>query len=238
MPGAHQLALGIGLSDSATFDNFYSGANAQLVAELRRAEEPFLLLWGRTGSGKSHLLQALCHETGRRGLTPAYLPLKEVIGASTALLEDLEQLPLICIDDVQAVAGRGEWEEALFALYNRVREVGAHMVVTASGPPASLGIALADLVSRLGWGPVYQLHGLDDEQKIEALQLRARRRGLELPEEVGRYLLKRVPRDTHTLFAWLDRLDQASLIAQRRLTVPFVRAHLEQGEGESSRPPG
>lgn len=221
-----QLALGIGLSDSATFENFFEGDNAQLVNELHRGAEPFVLLWGKSGSGKSHLLQALCRKAGQRGEAVAYLPLKECIKASTELLENLEQMPLICFDDIEAIAGHDDWEQALFGLYNRVRDAGGRMVVTANGPAASLGIRLADLVSRLGWGPVYQLQPLDDGQKIAALRLRAQHRGLEMSVEVGRYLLKHLPRDTHSLFDCLERLDQASLEAQRRLTIPFVREHL------------
>ena len=115
----------------------------------------------------------------------------------------------------------------LFDLYNRVREQHKHIRLSANGSPKSIAFGLADLVSRLSWGPVFQLHGLDDTKKIIALQLRAHQRGFDLPEEVARYLLKHHPRDMHSLFALLNRLDTASLQAQRRLTIPFVKAWID-----------
>jgi DnaA family protein len=139
------------------------------------------------------------------------------------LLEGLEQQALIAIDDVQAIAGMPQWEEALFHLYNRVRDYGHRLVVSATVAPAGLTLTLPDLISRLGWGPVFQLATLSDADKRAALQMRARRRGLELGNEVAEYLLRRCPRDMDSLFSLLNQLDRASLVAQRRLTIPFVR---------------
>lgn len=221
-----QLALRIGLRDSATFANFYAGDNAAVLHVLQQADEPFIYLWGTQGSGRSHLLQAACHaETGRGG-APAYLPLGELAPAGVGLLEGLEQMSLICLDDVQAIAGDAAWEEGLFHLYNRIREAGGRLLAAADASPLTLGINLADLRSRLGWGPVFQLQGLDDAGKLAALQLRARARGMALSDEVGSYLLRHSPRDMRALFDLLERLDRASLTAQRRLTIPFIREFL------------
>jgi len=139
------------------------------------------------------------------------------------MLEGLEQQAVVTVDDVHAIAGQAAWEEALFHLFNRLREAGNRLVVSARGAPAALNLQLPDLVSRLGWGPVFQLQPLDDDGKRAALQLRARQRGMELPDEVAWYLLRRSPRDMDSLFELLQRLDVASLAAQRRLTIPFVR---------------
>ena len=89
--------------------------------------------------------------------------------------------------------------------------------------PAELGLGLPDLATRLAWGLVLHVAELKDEEKINALRLRAQQRGFELPLEVGRYLLQRSPRNMVALFDLLDHLDQASLAAQRKLTIPFVR---------------
>ncbi len=218
-----QLTLRIGLRDSATFANFFAGDNAAALHLLQQATETFVYLWGGRGSGCSHLLQAACHAETARGGSPAYLPLADMAQAGGELLEGLEQMSLVCLDDIQAVIGDAAWEEALFHLYNRVRDAGGHLLAAADASPAALGVALADLRSRLAWGPVFQLQPLDDAGKLAALQLRARARGMELNEEVGTYLLRRAPRDMHALFELLERLDQASLAAQRRLTIPFVR---------------
>jgi DnaA family protein len=224
MSVAHpQLPLGIGLKDAATFDNFYSAGNELALEALQQGNDRMLYLWGPTGCGKSHLLQALCHETAANGQSPVYLPLEELKMLSPELLEGLEQQALIAVDDIQAIAGVCQWEEALFHLYNRVRDGGQRLVVSATVTPAGLGLTLPDLISRLGWGPVFRLTSLTDTDKRAALQMRARRRGLEMGNEVAEYLLRHCPRDMDSLFNLLNQLDQASLAAQRRLTIPFVR---------------
>jgi len=228
-----QLALNLRLKDSACFANFYAGRNAEALDCLRRAldsmatgqlSERVIFLWGAGGSGRTHLLQALCHRAqAEHGQTFAYLPFNELATLSPALLDGLESSPLVCFDDLQAVAGVRIWEEALFALVERLRAQQGLLVVAASAAPAHIGLTLPDLVTRLTWGPIYPLHALSDEEKLAALQLRAQRLGLELPTDVASYVLARHPRDMHSLFAWLDRADRRSLVAQRRLTIPFVR---------------
>lgn len=217
-----QLPLGVQLRDSATFASFYPAQNRQLLAALKETPETCVYFWGKAGTGKSHLLQALCHEKTLNGSRVAYLPLAEA-GLMPAMLEDMDQFDLVCVDDIQSVAGKKGWEIALFHLYNRIQNRAGRLVISANQAPASLPLRLPDLASRLGWGLVFQLHELADEDKQFALQLRAQARGLELSDEVAAYLLRRTPRDMRSLFALLERLDEASLAAQRKLTIPFVR---------------
>lgn len=224
-----QLPLPISLSSPASFSNFLVGKNAAAVHLLRLGKEPFVYLWGPLGSGRSHLLQAACHAHARAGGLQAYLPLADLAALGTAVLEDMEQMGLICLDDLQAVAGDVEWEEALFHLYNRVRVTGGSMLASADCSPAALKIQLPDLHSRLAWGPVFQLHMLDDDGRLEALRMHASGRGLELDDEVGNYLLRHCSRDMHKLYGLLGQLDRASMIARQRLTIPFVRKILGTG---------
>lgn len=218
----YQLPLQVRLNDTTTFENFFVGKNVQLVNVLQTASEPTLLFWSAEPAGKTHLLQAVCHaaESG------FYLPLCDWRSLEPAILEGLEQFAFVCLDDLHAIAGRAEWEIQLFHLFNRIRDSGGHLYISARAAPSHLGITLADLVSRLGWGSVYHLQPLDDAQKVQALQMRATKRGLVMSDEVASYLLNHYPRDMHNLFAILDRLDEASLQAQRRLTVPFIKQHL------------
>lgn len=222
-----QLPLGIGLRDDASFDNFFPGANAEAVSAVQcsaRGEgEKIIYLWGGLGAGKTHLLQAACHRAGAHGQAAAYVPLAQAGEFSPSMLEGLERLALVCIDDIQAIAAQPAWETALFHFYNRLRDSGAHCVIAASAAPGSLGLSLPDLVSRLAWCLVLHLAPLDDEELLAALQLRARNRGLEMPEDVAQFLLRRHNRDMPVLFALLERLDHASLAARRRLTIPFVK---------------
>jgi DnaA family protein len=143
------------------------------------------------------------------------------------VLEDLEELDVICVDDVDKIAGHSNWEQALFHLYNRLRESSKPMVVTGRTSPRALGLQLTDLTTRLGWGLVFQLKALADDEKVRVLQQRAVARGFELPVDVGDFLLRRCPRDMGALFDLLNQLDEASLAAQRRLTVPFVKTLLD-----------
>ena len=226
-----QLVLGLQLLDSARFSNFVAGKNRELLEQLQRlatlAGRGQLLCWGQRGSGKTHLLQAACHQVTEQNHTAAYLSLDDVAELPPALLEGWENHALVCLDNVQAIAGQADWEEAVFHLYNRLRDRQHSLVVSAGVAPAQLPLSLADLRSRLGAGLIYQLQPPDDEQSLEALQLRARLRGFELPEETGRYLLKRMPRDLPALMKLLEQLDAASLEAHRRLTIPFTKTVLD-----------
>jgi DnaA family protein len=130
---------------------------------------------------------------------------------------------MVCLDCLTAVAGRSDWELAIFNLYNRLREQGKRLLVAAEQSPRELALGLEDLRSRLQWGLTYQVHCLTDEEKHQALQMRARARGLELSDDVAQYIIQRLPRDTNELFWQLARLDHASLAEQRKLTIPFVK---------------
>ncbi|RMG54526.1 MAG: DnaA regulatory inactivator Hda, partial [Gammaproteobacteria bacterium] len=195
----HQLPLDIRLRADSGFETFLPGANAVALAAVRsQAEgtgEPQLLLWGGADTGKTHLLQAACHEQARRALPVVYLPMQQMLEAGPGLFQGLEGLPLICIDDVQVLAGRPEWEEALFHLINRLRSAEGRLLMAARGNPRHAPWQLPDLHSRLEWGPVFQLQPLDEEGRLEAMRLHARQRGMEIPNEVGRYLLRQYPRD-------------------------------------------
>lgn len=224
-----QLALPLGLRDDATFDNFFQGVNAHCVAALMASASgqryPFIYLWGQSGAGRSHLLQAACHLATQKNRSCVYLPLS-ASGLAPQILQDLEHINLVCIDDIEAIAKNKSWEEGLFNLYNRIRDNNQTLLIVGAHPPQRLGLELADLVSRLAWGVVFQLHVLSDEDKLAALALRSKLRGLVLSEDVGHFLLRRCPRDMTQLFTILDTLDKASLQAQRKLTIPFVKSVL------------
>lgn len=224
-----QLPLGIKLRDEATFANYHAGPNAQVIAGLRElaspagAQQSQIYLWGASGSGRSHLLQAACHEAAASGLLAMYLPLSDLLDHDPSLFEGMEQFDLLCLDELESLAGNPGWEEGLFHLYNRLRDHGGKLLVAADAAPRALGLTLPDLSSRLAWGVVFQLQNLDDQDKQQMLQLRAALRGLQLPDEVARYILSRGARGMGELFTALERLDQASLQAQHRLTIPFVK---------------
>lgn len=226
-----QLTLGLSLKDEATFDNFYAGQNAETVAELKKTAsgngEKFIYLCAGRGQGLSHLLQASCHFAHQHKLTSVYLPLANLSAFSPEILLGLESLGLVCIDDLHLIAGHQEWEEAIFHFYNRLYEAGGSLIIAAHDLPKSIHLTLPDLTSRLSWGIIFQLHSLADEEKLHVLIMRAKRRGITLSDEVGKYILTHCPRHMGTLFAALDVLDKTSLAAQRKLTIPFVKEVLQ-----------
>ncbi len=217
-----QLPLGVRLNEAARFDTFVAGDNRELVARLAGSEPPRLLwLWGRAGSGKTHLLQAACAAVGRRGGAATYIDL--AAAATPALLDGCEGLDLVCLDALDHVAGDARWNAAVFRLHTLMQDGTGRLLVASTAPPSTLDFHLADLRSRLLAAPIHQLRELDDEGRIAVLERRAAGLGLELPREAAWYLLQHRPRDMHSLCDALDRLDEAALAAQRRLTVPFLR---------------
>lgn len=224
-----QLALNMQLRDDTTLDSFlpapvFEPLLAALRGQATSVGEPLVFIHGSTGSGKSHLLQAACH------LLPAascYLPLTELLALPAAeLLQGLEDRRLVCLDDLDAVAGDDAWELALFHFCNRARAAGCRLLCSASASPRRVPVVLPDLRSRLGWGPVFLLPTPDDERKQAILRYRARCRGLDMPAEVSRFLVSRAPRGLAELMALLESLDARSLAEQRALTVPFVKQAL------------
>jgi DnaA-homolog protein len=224
-----QLPLGVRLPDRAVFASFLPARNREAVEHVQRLAggEASGIVWicGPDGSGKSHLLQAVCARAGD-SMRAGYLPLRELARSGVEVLEGLRQLECLCIDDLEQVVGQIEWERALFGLVREVEDSGASIVVAAHTPPSLLPWALPDLGSRLAASSVFQLRALDEHELQEALQLRARLRGFELPEETSRWLQRRFPRNMRALYEILDTLDEAALVAQRRLTVPFIRSVL------------
>jgi DnaA family protein len=214
------------------FGLFWPGANQALFDQLQRVaggtEERIVYLWGAEGTGKSHLLQAVCNRAGAAARRAAYVPLADRERLDPSLLDGLEEMNVVCVDDVDRAAGDAAWERALFNLFNRVREAGRSLVLSGDAAPNSLSIELSDLRSRLAWDLVFRIEPLDEAERFGALRHHAAQRGMEIPDDVLRFLSRRIPRDPHTLFRWLERLDRESLAAQKKLTVPFVKELLER----------
>lgn len=226
-----QLSLPIHQFDDENLTNFNSDNNLLLLNSLRKnidqLSQPFFYIWGEQGSGKTHLLKAIFHDFLRQQRAAIYVPLSKAAYFSPAVLENLEQQEAVCLDDLHCISGNTEWETAIFDLFNRIKENRKTLLlISANQSPTALTIQLPDLRSRLTWGEIYQLNPLEESQKISVLQQNAYQRGMELSEETANFLLKRWDRDMHSLFSALDKLDKASLQAQRKLTIPFVKETL------------
>lgn len=221
-----QLPLSLALTAPPhTFANYVPGPNRtvlQAVQSVIRGQGPgFLYLSGPSGTGKTHLLQAACQEITDRGGSPAYLPLSELRQYSTEAVEDLDNMDLVCLDDIHGIAGQSHWEQAIFSLFNHLHELHVPLLISGERPPTVLH--LKDLASRLNWGGVFVLQPLLPAEQRLALQQHALDLGLDLPDTVLAHLLRHCAANMKLLIEWLEYLDQASLAAKRRLTLPFVR---------------
>lgn len=223
-----QLPLGFEPGELFTFESFVAGKNSVATGLAQQAAlakgEKQLYFWGGAGLGKSHLLQASCNLAAKNQYTVCYLTQAEIVNQSTEMFGGLEQVDLICLDDIETWLIDDAWERALFDLINRVRENNNRLMMASAHPPEEAFVKLPDLRSRLSWGPVFQLQHLSDKEKYQALRYRARQNGLELPENVADYLMQRYPRDMFGLFERLAVLDKASMAMQRRLTIPLVKS--------------
>jgi DnaA family protein len=215
-----QLPLSVQLRESASFDSFFAGPNALAVKALRELAGS-VLIYGAVGSGRTHLLQAVARE--RRC---PYLPLTELRALGADALQGLEQPAVLCLDDLDAVSDDCDWALALLRLLDARRSHALSTVLSANAAPDRIATTLPDLRTRLTLSAVFGLKPLDDDQRVQLLQERARARGLELPVEVSNWLMKQLPRDTGSLLGALETLDRAALSAKRRLTLPFVQAVL------------
>ena len=224
-----QLALALRFPPDqrmATFVHAPAGAIAQLEALARGTGDDWAYLSGAPGTGRTHLLLATCALAQESARRPAYLSLATAAGHVRDALHAFEGMDVVALDDLDAIAGRRDDEVALFDFHNRARASGTSVAYAAAARPDALGLSLPDLRSRLGQCTGIVLSPLDDAGRGEVLRQRAQRRGLVVDEAALDWLLRRVGRDLASLTQLFDRLDRASLVAQRRLTVPFLRATL------------
>ena len=229
-----QLPLALALADHARFETFVDGGNAPAVRHVRAlaAGAPDVVwLSGPAASGKTHLLQAACRAAAQGGRRAMYVALLDEHAAEPSILSGLEGLDFLALDRVELVARDAAWERQLFVLFN---EIGAHrggLLLAARTPPGACGFTLRDLASRAAGAVAYRLQPLLHGDRLDALLAHARARGLDLERGAAEYLLDRVDRDMVELGRWLERLDRASLVEQRRVTIPFIRTLLANDAG-------
>jgi DnaA family protein len=226
-----QLVFDLAEPEPPSFGNFLPGRNAEVVAAMRRVAtgtlvETGLLVWGPPGAGKTHLLRAAVAAAMAQGLSAAWFASPG--GLSGADPEALGAKALVVVDDVGAANAAAQGR--LFTVFNELKRRGGHLVVASEAAPASLTLR-EDLRTRLGWGLVFELHPLTDDEKPAALLAYARQRGFALSDEVIRYLLAHGQRDMTALIATLAALDRHSLAAKRPITVPLLRQWLQREIG-------
>lgn len=226
MPIAPQILLPLESRRPDRFEDYVPGPNSGLVAalqELIRSSDACIFIRGAAGSGKTHLLNATCNLAQEQGLQAFYMALGNAPASAAGGLAGLEEMDLVCFDDIGQVAGVAEWESSLFHLFNRLRARRRRLVVSSTQPLSSLGFVLPDLASRLAWGLRLQIEPLDDRSKKEVLERKAAGLGIDLPPDVAYYLLSRGSRNTSDLVNNLEAVRIAALAAKRKITVPLAR---------------
>jgi DnaA family protein len=212
------------------FEDFVSGPNKTAVEALKHVpDEPgsSIFLFGAEGSGKTHLLNALCHETRERQGRAFYLALKRLPKDAIESLQGLEKLDLVCVDDLHVIAGDKAWEEALFHCFNRIKESNGRLLVSSRKRLSALNLGLPDLASRLAWGLRLPLLPLEDQDKLAVINLHCAALGFSLPEDVQQYLLKHHDRSMVALIQTVENLNEAALTHKRRITIPLAREVLK-----------
>ncbi len=224
-----QLPLDFELKVDATFDNYIDGENALLIEALKNISSgisEFLYFYGASGSGKSHLLQALAHKTAEQSdFNLAYLPLESEL-VVPQMLEGFGSFDCVCLDNFSAIVEKPDsnvWQESLFHLYNQLKEQNKSLVVVADEAPSALELTLQDLKSRLSAMFIHEVKTLSEQDKLLFIKEKAQEKGLELSDDLANYLLSRGKRDLASINVSLEALDAASLQAKRKITKPFIK---------------
>ena len=224
-----QLTLPILSEDKKSFENFFGEGNSELIKALNESvsdsSHRVIYYYGPPGSGKTHL--ALSVTKIVQGHSVIYLSLNDE-RVVPEMLSIIDVSGVVILDDIQAWAGDGVGERALFTLFEQVKHANGTLLLSSFHPPEKCGFGLRDLISRLGSGLLYPIAELTENQRFTALKMRATNRGLLVSDEALTYLVTRMRRDNHELFSFLDKLDRASLKEKRKVTIPFLKELINQ----------
>lgn len=226
-----QLPLQFEFRMNQTFADFFVGDNQEIISHLQNSSsglgEQQIFLWGSQGLGKTHLLQSCCYHAHNLNRSSFYLDLANLHLPDAAILSGLDCFDMVCIDNIEHIAGRADWEAAFFHFFNQHRDSGHTLILAANCRPNDIAVQLPDLKTRLNWGLTLKIQPLNEADKISALTIKAERMGFKISPQVGLFLLSHYHCDLATLWLLLEKIDKASLAAKRKLTVPFLKEILE-----------
>lgn len=226
-----QLPLQFEFRANQTFADFFTGNNQEVLSHLQNSVsgdgELQIFLWGVAGLGKTHLLQACCHKAHDLKRSSFYLDLAAPKLPDSDILTGLDSFDVVCFDNIEGIAGNTVWEIAFFNFFNRHRDNEHTLIISACCLPNELPIKLPDLKTRLNWGLTLKIQPLTNNDRVTALIFKANQMGFEISPQVGLFLLTHYDRDLSALWRLLEQLDQASLAAKRKLTIPFLKTILD-----------
>ncbi len=220
-----QLPLQFEFQSNQSFNTFYPGDNDEIINHLKQLfinKEQLIYLWGTAGTGKTHLIQAVGQTANTQNKSYFSFALNQTL-PPPSLLDGLEQLDLVCFDNIENIAGNIEWEQAFFNFFNVHRDNNKHLLLSAHCPPKFLSIQLPDLKTRMSWGLTLKLKALTEEQQLNALMFKANDLGFKIPLTVGRFLMSHYARDLPSIWQLLDKIEHATLAEKRKITIPFLK---------------
>jgi len=182
-----------------------------------------LFIYGTKQSGKTFLLQAMCNSYSSMCKSSLYIPLKKVMNYGVEIFESLESIDLICIDGIEQVISKIEWEKEIFNLINKALISKSRLIITSSKNLKSLNFSLPDLESRIKKIQIYELYPIDDKDIIDALKYISQIKSINLGDKEAKYLVTYSQRDISNLIQILESLDQLSMEMKRRITIPLIK---------------
>lgn len=235
---SEQLPLQFEFQAYKNFSNFYPGENAEIIDHLQQLfthKEQQIFLWGDSGTGKTHCLQAIAQMAKNCNKTCFFYELKSDQLPDPSILDGLENYDLVCFDNIEQITDNTEWEHAFFNFFNLHRDSNKQLVLSANCPPKFIPIQLADLKTRMNWGLTLKLNALSDDQQLKALIHKANHLGLEISEKVGRFLITHYSRDLPSIWILLNKIEYATLAAKRKLTIPFLKQIMSDQNTDETR---
>jgi DnaA-homolog protein len=220
-----QMALDIGLKPVASLGSFLAGPNVAALEHLKlwassamRSPVP-TYLWGESASGKTHLLKAVREALRGQGAQVGWI--------DAQVHEPPEFNPAwsaVILDDVHLYTA--VQQHAAFNWFINAQTEQRWVLAAGTLPPADLQLR-DDLRTRLGWGHVYALQVLTEQERRAVLRQEADARGVLLGDEVMDFMLTRFSRDLGSLMQLLQQLDGYALSTKRAITIPLIKSMLE-----------
>ena len=227
-----QLIFPFQVNQKASFKSFFcTPDNIELMSRLtdlvvsKNADE--LIINGAEGSGKSFLMQAICNELSSSGKQFAFIPMNKAINMGVEIFQNLASLNAVCIDDLQLILSREEWETALFNLINECQQSNCSLILSFGGNQSLEDITqLPDLLSRIKRMEFMKLQAVQDEFLNQALDFVSQQLDINLEKAELEFLLKHQTREFSILVDNLISLDKQAASLKRKITIPLIKETL------------
>ena len=220
-----QLTFSWNKVNKSSLEGFYtSQENSHLVSILKDTNfSDDLFIYGTKESGKTFLLQALCNSYSSMSKSSLYIPLHKVMNYGVEIFESLENMNLICVDGIEEVISKIEWEKAIFNLINKALISKSRLILSSSQDLKSLNFALPDLESRIRKIQSFELYPINDKDIFDALKYISKLTSINLGDKEAKYLVTYSQRNISNLVQILESLDQLSMEMKRKITIPLIK---------------